>query len=141
MQNKTIMCAGLLALFTAAIHTFVGTPEIQQPLLQSGIDPNVALLLYACWHLVTVTLALSGLILMWSANNVQQARVVVLFVSVLWLAFGMVFIATAMLFGTWSTLLVLPQWMLLIPVGLLGIIGAKTRMPTSERFAHTRAAP
>ncbi len=48
----------------------------------------------------------------------------VLFVSVLWLAFGAVFVVVATLEPGTGLYFKLPQWGLLLPVGLLGMLGA-----------------
>lgn len=127
--NRLLLASGLLAAFSAVLHTFVGTPEIQAPLLQSNISQPISLLLYACWHLVTVTLVLSAVALIWSArpNSRDSAGALPAFVSLLWLLFGVVFVAVALLFSGPSTLLVLPQWVLLIPVGILGLLGDRKR--------------
>lgn len=129
--NRLLLVSGLIAAFTAALHTFVGTPEIQEPLLGSAIPQPVSLLLYACWHLVTVTLVFSALALIWSARakNRTSAGALPRFVSWLWLLFGLVFVAVALVFSGPSGLLVLPQWALLIPVGILGLLGDRKRAP------------
>ncbi len=125
--NRLLLASGLIAAFTAALHTFAGTPEIQEPLLRSTIPQSVSLLLYACWHLVTVTLILSAAALIWSArpNSRTSAGALPYFVSLLWLLFGFVFVTVALVFSGPSTLLVLPQWTLLIPVGILGLLGVR----------------
>ncbi|MEN9579956.1 MAG: hypothetical protein RJA70_2965 [Pseudomonadota bacterium] len=127
--NRLLLASGLLAAFTAALHTLGGTLEIQEPLLGSTIPQPVSLLLYACWHLVTVTLILSAVALIWSArpNSRILAGALPRFVSLLWLLFGVVFIAVALVFAEPSTLLVLPQWVLLTPVGILGLLGDRQR--------------
>ena len=127
--NGLLLASGLIAAITAALHAFAGTLEIQEPLLRSTLPLPLRLLLYACWHLVTVTLVLSALALIWSArpNNRVVAGALPRFVSLLWLLFGLVFIAVALVFSGPSTLLVLPQWVLLIPVGILGLLGDRRR--------------
>ena len=46
------------------------------------------------------------------------------FASVLWLAFGAVFVVVAATQPGSGLFLKLPQWVLLVPVGLLGWLGA-----------------
>jgi hypothetical protein len=53
-----------LAGLTAVLHTVIGTSEIHVPLLKSELKPEVSLLLYACWHIVTAVLIGSSLVLM-----------------------------------------------------------------------------
>jgi len=125
--NRLLLAAGSLAALTATVHTLVGTAEIQQPLLGPGLPPAVGLLMYACWHLVTVTLVLSSAALLWSASprGAVRSGALATFVSTLWLLFGVVFLVVALVFSGPPALLVLPQWVLLLPVGILGIVGSR----------------
>ncbi|NVD97667.1 hypothetical protein [Massilia sp. BJB1822] len=119
--DRLLLFAGGLATFTAIVHIFMGTPEVYQPLLSSSLPQPISLLLLACWHLVSVVLVASGAALLWGAlpNNRSHASILALFVSVTWLVFGLVFIAIAVTFQGLSGLAVLPQWTLLLPVGVL----------------------
>lgn len=129
VMNRTLLFTSILATFTAAVHIFVGTPEIQEPLLRSALPQEISLLLYACWHLVSVTLSLSALAFFISAraNLAGSSRNMVKLVSYMWLCFGLVFIAIALLHSGVSMLLKLPQWTLLLPVGALGLWGCSTQ--------------
>ncbi len=126
-MNRTLFFTALLAAFTSAVHIFIGTPEIQVPLMQSELPQEISLLLYACWHLVSITLAFSSIVLFISArggasqSSIYTARLI----SYLWMCFGMIFILVAILFSGINMLLALPQWILLLPVGLLGLFGSK----------------
>jgi len=127
--NKFLMASGVVAAFTAALHTFAGTPEIQEPLLNSAIPQSISLLLYACWHLVTVSLILSAGFLIWSSLNKSKFNtgLLAIFISLMWISFGLVFITVSLIFSGPSALLMLPQWVLLIPVGILGLIGYRNQ--------------
>jgi hypothetical protein len=128
-MNRTLLFTAILAAFTAAVHIFVGTPEIQKPLLQSALPQEVRLLLYTCWHLVSVTLSLSAVAFFVSAfaNLSDSSRNMVKLVSFMWLCFGFVFVAVALLHSGVSMLLKLPQWILLLPVGALGLLGCSNQ--------------
>jgi len=124
-MNRILLSTSLLAAFTAAMHVFVGTPEIEGPLLQSALPQEMSLLLYACWHLVSITLTLSAVAFFISARPIntslyQMAKLL----SCMWLCFGLVFIAVALLYADISMLIKLPQWTLLLPVGALGLWGS-----------------
>lgn len=124
-MNRPLLVTSLIAAFTACVHVFVGTPEIATPLLNSSLALEVSFLLYACWYLVSVALAFSAVAFFVSAlpRYSQPARMLALFVSWLWLAFGVVFVIVGF-FGANGTLLFkLPQWTLLLPVGILGLFG------------------
>ena len=124
-----LLSAGGLATFTALVHVFVGTPEVHQPLLLSSLPQAISLLLLACWHLVSVALAVSGAALVWGAlpANRGRAQAMVLVVSAMWLLFGLVFVVVAASFKGLAGLAMLPQWVLLLPVGVLaGISGLRS---------------
>ena len=126
-MNKILLITALLAAFTAALHTFAGTVEIEAPLLNAGLKPDISLLLLICWHLVTATLILSSVAYFLAAKNINQNNysVLVKFISLLWISFGLVFILIDVIYSGPKMLLILPQWVLLIPIGLLGLWGSK----------------
>jgi hypothetical protein len=128
-MNRALFFAALLAAFVAAVHVFVGTPEIEGPLLQSALPQEVRLLLYACWHLVSVTLTLSAAAFFISARAscTPPSHHMVKLVSYLWICFGLVFIVVALLYSGTPMLLKLPQWALLLPVGALGLWGCSNK--------------
>lgn len=129
-MNKTLLVTALLATFTAALHTFVGTAEIESPLLNAGLKLDISLLLLVCWHLVTATLILSSVAYFFAAKNVNSIhyRLMVQFISILWISFGLVFIVIDLVYAGPKMLMILPQWTLLIPIGLLGLWGARNNV-------------
>ncbi len=128
--NRLLFTSALLSAFTACLHTIAGTIEIHTPLLNSEIPNSIALLLYVCWHLVTVTLILSSVALFWISpkNRSIQNFALPLFIGILWVLFGIVFIVVAVYFGGIRTLIVLPQWTLLLPIGFLAIFGIEKKL-------------
>jgi hypothetical protein len=126
-MNRPLLFATLIATFTAALHTFGGTPEIESPLLQSNMAQEVSLLLLACWHLVTAALTLTAIALGLALRNpTPNSMANVTLISYLWLSFGAVFILIDLLYAGPHMLLQLPQWILLLPVGGLGLWGVST---------------
>ena len=123
--SRQWIAAGLLAAFTAAVHVFAGTPEVMPTL--RAVPPAVGLLLLACWHLASVTLAASAAALLWSARCAAraEARVLARWVATIWLLFALVFLAVAIAHWGWDGIAVLPQWVLLLPVGVLALSGAR----------------
>lgn len=126
MKKRFLLAAGLLAGFTATVHAIVGTAEIHKPLLSAPLEESVSLVVYACWHLVTVTLFASSVALLQSSlpGRLSVSRPLVRFISVLWVLFAGVFAVVALAFSGPAALLVLPQWALLLPVGLLSWLGS-----------------
>jgi hypothetical protein len=123
MINWPILAAGFLAGVTALIHIVPGGKEVARPLLASSIDEVVKLTLYACWHLVSAALVLSSLALLASGAGLISAPWMVAFVSTLWLLFGSVFLVVTLSLPKPRGLFRLPQWTLLLPVGILGLWG------------------
>lgn len=122
-MNRRLVIAAVLAAFTAAVHVVAGGADVVAPLLASSMAGEPKLTLYAVWHMVSVALALSALALLLASlpQHRLPARYLVLFVSVLWCAFGVVFLTIAVMQPEAGWLFRLPQWVLLLPVGLLGL--------------------
>jgi hypothetical protein len=142
-SNRYLLCAGLLAAMTAAVHTFAGTYEVHAALLNSTLPKPLALLLYACWHLVTVTLCLSAWALLrpLRGRTAESHAVLAAAIGTAWFLFGLVFLGVSLLVGgSWSMLLVLPQWLLLLPVGVLAWLGSRRLLASGTR-QHGKHAP
>lgn len=124
-MNKPLLIASMLAAVTAAVHLIAGGADIAVPLLGSVLTGELRLTLYAVWHLVSVTLVLSaGALCIGALPRYAGAfRPLVLFVSILWLCFGIVFLAVALAQPGEGLLFMLPQWILFLPVGFLGLWG------------------
>jgi len=125
-MNRTLAVASLIALFTAGVHFFKGGVAIVDPLLASTLASGPKLVLYAVWHMASAALLLSALALFVGClpRRAEATRTLVRFVSLLWCAFGLVFLAIIVTAPGDGWLLKLPQWALLLPVGLLGFWGA-----------------
>jgi hypothetical protein len=123
MTNWPILSAGLLASATALVHIFLGGKDVARPLLRSSVDEVVKLTLYACWHLVSVALVLSSLVLLVNGFGFYLSAGMVAFVSALWIIFGGVFLVVTLCVAQPRGIFRFPQWALLVPVGLLGLWG------------------
>lgn len=67
-NNRALLLSSFLAALTAIVHAIGGTIKIHSALLNSSLPESIRFLLYACWHLVTVTLVFSAIALFWSAR-------------------------------------------------------------------------
>jgi hypothetical protein len=123
MTNWLVLSAGILAGMTAFIHVFAGGKDVVRPLLASSVDEVVKLTLYACWHLVSVALFISSIVLVGNGAGFYKSTATVGFISILWLMFGAVFIVVTLGVAKPRGLFRFPQWALLVPVGLLGLWG------------------
>jgi len=92
-MNRSLIIAALLAAFTAGVHIFAGGEDVATPLLASAIAGEPRLTLYAVWHMVSVALAMSAVALFIGSipRHAHASRYLVLFISFLWCAFGVVF--------------------------------------------------
>jgi hypothetical protein len=132
-MNRPLLIAGLLATLTFAVHLFLGGADVAAPLLASALDEEPKLTLYAVWHMVSMALGLSALALFVGSlpRHEQPARYLVRFVSLLWCAFAIVCLVIAALQPGLDWFLRLPQWILLLPVGLLGLWGSRGKRPAA----------
>lgn len=126
MNERYLKIAGVgLAGLTAVAHIFVGTYDTLLPLLETDLDLAVKGTLHACWHIISVFLAFS----VWSfVKETPAARSAAL----LWIAFGICFFAVGIYSANLRGLLILPQWILLCPVGVLILLhlrGSKSTAP------------
>ena len=124
-MNRILIVTAFTAAFTAAVHIFAGGADIATPLLASTLATETKLTLYAVWHMTSVVLVLSAFAFFVGGLSAyaQASRYLVLFTSTLWCAFGVVFLSIALIQPESGWLFKLPQWALLLPVGLLGLLG------------------
>lgn len=123
-MNWLIILSGVLAACTAAVHIFSGERDVARPLLASDLGETLKLTLYACWHLVSVALVLSSLALLADGiGAIGPSKLMVGFICVSWLLFGMVFVFVTLGIAKPRGLFRFPQWVLLLPVGVFGLWG------------------
>ncbi len=127
---KSWVSAGSLNLFTALIHLISGHFEIVNPLLNSTIDTVVLATLYACWHMVTVILFGSSILLLYIGIKPTQflSNYLATIVGTLYILFSLVFMILMIEYGFSN----LPQWTLLLPIGLLSLYGTKKQKSLYE---------
>ena len=137
-MNKLLLLASVLAAFVTSVHVVAGGRDVAIPLLASGLGDEPRLTLYAVWHMVSALLGISAVVLARATlpkHQVAMASAVRL-VALLWLASGFVFLAVAATQPGEGLFLKLPQWILLLPVGMLAWLGANnSSKPTPLRGA------
>ena len=123
-MNWPMLGAGLLAGFTSLVHLLAGEKTVVRPFLAVPMDVTLQRTLHACWHLVTVFLVASAGVLVYAAfADTVGMRPLVRFIAINYLLFGGVFLLLT-LFVQWDKRWKrLPQWTLLIPVGMLALWG------------------
>ena len=92
------------------------------PFLANDIDQEQKLVMLANYFVVAVVLLGSGVVLFLGGIGTSISDDLLTFVSSAWILFGMIFLAIS-LFARPAGPLRLPQWTLLIPIGVLGLLG------------------
>ncbi|MDP2489177.1 hypothetical protein Q8W38_07515 [Vibrio splendidus] len=124
-MNIWIFSSGLLALFTTLVHVFAGQIDPVRPFLKSKLDDIPKATLLACWHLVSVTLFISSLMLLYVGwYGIDSLYFLIQLLGFLYILYASVFVAVGLYFFGAKVFVKLPQWILLLPIGLLANYGA-----------------
>ncbi|PTP85067.1 hypothetical protein CWO04_13580 [Vibrio splendidus] len=124
-MNIWIFSSGLLALFTTLVHVFAGQIDPVRPFLKSKLDDIPKATLLACWHLVSVTLFVSSLMLLYVGwYGIDSLYFLIQLLGFLYILYASVFVAVGLYFFRAKVFVKLPQWILLLPIGLLANYGA-----------------
>ena len=124
-MNIWIFSSGLLALFTTLVHVFAGQIDPVRPFLKSKLGDIPKATLLACWHLVSVTLFVSSLMLLYVGwYGIDSLYFLIQLLGFLYILYASVFVAVGLYFFGAKVFVKLPQWILLLPIGLLANYGA-----------------
>ncbi len=124
--NRILLGAGTAAALTALIHIVGGGIDVARPLVESPLAEEPRLVMFAVWHMASVALTLSATALLFAAlrRHRQPAHYLAIFVGVMWLGFGLCFVSVGLTQPGGDLFKVLPQWILLIPTGVMALWGA-----------------
>ncbi|MFI6423408.1 hypothetical protein ACIBG6_39305 [Streptomyces sp. NPDC050842] len=125
-MNGWLLAAGTTAVGVAAVHIVGGRRDVVRPLLSSGLADEPKRVLHAVWHMVSVDLVLSGLVLLYLSltDGTPGTSLVAWFVAAHFVAYAAAFLVVTLSVGWPRPLLRLPQWILLLPVAVLAVAGA-----------------
>ena len=124
-MNTWWLVAGLATAAVWAVHTFVGQGTVARPLTAAGdLEAVPKWTQFYCWHLVTITLAVMALGFGYAAFAPTAADVAAT-VTALAIAFGLFGLVLPGRVG--QSFATMPQGPLLLPIGLLGLIGMFAR--------------
>ena len=123
-MNWLILASAFIAGATTLIHALVGGREVAAPLLRSQVSEEVRLTMYACWHMVTAALGLTSIALLLVGLELIKENSLAQFLGILWLLFAFVFLFVTMVLANPRGWFRFPQWTLLLPVGVLALLGS-----------------
>ncbi|MGW0395552.1 hypothetical protein ACWDYJ_32705 [Streptomyces sp. NPDC003042] len=125
-MNGWLLAAGITAFGVAAAHIAAGHQDVVRPLLSCGLADEPKRVLHAVWHMVSADLVLSAVALVHLAltDGTSTPGPVAWFVAAHFIAYAVAFLVVTLSVGWPKPLLRLPQWMLLLPVAVLTVVGA-----------------
>ncbi len=124
-MNKLILSAGILSVLILFAHIFDGGPKIHAPVLESDLSRALKAVLSVVWHAVTAVLAINSVALFLAAKSKGAEKMLVVFVSIQYLAFAALFIFYGI--THLGTLLSMPQWGVFLLMPALALAGLRPR--------------
>ncbi len=125
-MNHWWLISGNIGLITAGIHLIGGHFGVIKPFGKSDLEPVPKAVLHACWHMVTLILFLAAFELIYLGIKPFQAggSLVAMFIGIQFVGFSIIFLIISFS-GNWKNkLFILPQWTLLLPIGVISIVGS-----------------
>ena len=123
-MNIWVFAAGTICIFTSLVHIFAGQIDPVKPFLESDFPDIPKATLLGCWHIVSAVLVISGFALAYIGwFNLGGYQNIVIGLSISFVIFAFVFVAVGWYFFKFQTFIKLPQWTLLLPIGVLGLVG------------------
>lgn len=122
-KNTYWLIAGILNSVTALIHTIGGQFDLVNPLTASNLTTEQKGQWFGGWHIITITLFLTSYILIKNVYKPNQnERATIKYIGLAYILFSVPFMLSSLM-----NQLLIPQWILLLPIGLLTIIGNKNK--------------
>lgn len=127
MKDKNIywVIGGLLNAFTAVLHTIDGQKTLIDPLLDSALELTIKIQLLGVWHMVTIMLFVSSYALLRHglSPKANGQGALIRQIGYLYVLFAAAFILASI----WGTSFA-PQWILLLPIGGLALLGCQKQV-------------
>lgn len=120
--NIYLLIAGIINLTTFFLHLIGGQIDLVNPMMNSSITLEKTSQLLGAWHMVTIILLVSSIILLLAAlrKKYSSNKELIVLIGYLNLLFCIPFIAASLYYK-----LMVPQWILFLPIGILTLIGSK----------------
>ncbi|AOW91689.1 hypothetical protein BFN03_00630 [Rhodococcus sp. WMMA185] len=124
-MNGMLIAAGVTAAAVSAIHLTAGHVDTVRPLLASALAQVPKRTMHAVWHLVSADLVLAAAALIFlGLAQPEGTQLVGLLIGVYFAAYSGVFLVITLTFDGWTRLFRLPQWLLLLPISVLALLGS-----------------
>ena len=118
-KNYLILIAGILNLFTALLHTIGGQIELVSPLQKSDLTNQAKAEWFGVWHMVTIVLFTTSFLLIKNYINGNKTETIK-YIGFLYILLSIPFCISSLVYN-----LLAPQWILLLPIGILIYFGTK----------------
>lgn len=115
-----LYAASVLSALTFFVHVLGGGKSAARPLLDSELENEVKYTNYYCWHIVTIVIGAMAICFFLSASSTASVDLAILS-SALALAFAIWSGALTILKR--QSVLALPQWILFLPIAIMGFLG------------------
>lgn len=117
-----LLISGGINLFTAILHTIGGQLDLVNPLMNSNLTDQQKAEWIAVWHLVTIMLFFTSYVIIKNGLSKIENRQPDLLrqIGILYLAFATPFIGSSIFYKLFA-----PQWIVLLPIGVLVLYGMK----------------
>lgn len=117
-----ILLAGVILLLTSLLHLIGGQIDLIYPIKFSGLTNQVKAELVGAWHMVTAVLFFSSYYLLKAGlqKGPIQKPEIIRFLGYLFILFSIPSVCTSIYY-----LVLAPQWILLLPIGVLSLVGVR----------------
>ena len=121
-KNIYWIISGFLMLLTAFVHTFAGQIDLVKPLLESNLKIQAKSEWMGAWHTITILIYGTSFYLLKNgfAKSKTDDRVLIYSIGILYCLISIPFLVSSFYFKVLA-----PQWIILLPIGILAIIGVR----------------
>ena len=119
-RNRNIfwIIAGIINLFTALLHVIAGQIDLVKPLLESDLSFQLKTEWLGVWHMVTAILFVSSYYLLKNGlKNTEKSSDAIQLIAIVYIFFSLAFVISSLYNNVFA-----PQWILLLPIGVLSLI-------------------
>ena len=131
MKTKNIfwIIAGFINLGTAFIHTIDGQSSLIDPILESNLSDEVKSQLLGVWHIVTIILFFTTYYILYVGfkRKAIQSITLIKFIGILYVIIAIPFVFSGFIYE-----MLVPQWVLLFPIGILVLFGISKEKPNAN---------